>query len=260
MTRRIAILNTNTDRSAFAARFPDDGHKVIAGLEPLRPDWQFDVWQASDGVFPPEPAAYQGWVLTGSVASVNAGEPWMLRLADTVRLLHQRRVPLAGLCFGHQMVAHALGGGVGPSPGGWRIGTALTHYAVQLPFMQPEQASLNLYAAHEEQVLQPPPGARVLGGDAFAPHAALALGDHIFTSQYHPELSGEFMRALLDEYAGEWSPDLAAQARAQVEQPVDAALFMRWLAQFLEQSHDGTMARQIAISTSATSEQASRRA
>jgi len=240
MTRRIAILNNNTDTSAFSQRFDDDGQKVAAGLRAQRPDWQFDVWHARDDEWPPHADDYQGWVLTGSVASVNDDAPWIHRLGEQVRHLHRRQVPLVGLCFGHQMVAHALGGRVGPSPGGWRIGTAPTHYRAQacaaLPWMQPAQASITLFAAHQEQVLQPPPEALVLGGDHFAPAAALRVGPHIFTTQYHPELSREFMLALLDEYSALWPAPLVAQARQQVQQPVDAALFMRWAAQFLEQA------------------------
>lgn len=231
---RIAILNNNTDRSAFAARFPNDGQKLIAGIQPLRPDWRCEVWDAAAGQLPPEPSVYQGWVLMGSVASVNEGQPWMLQLADLVRWLHQRSVPLVGLCFGHQMVAHALGGVVGPSPQGWRVGSAPTHYTEQLPFMQPPQASLTLFAAHQEQVLKPPPASRVVGGDPFAPAAALMLGQHIFTTQYHPELSREFMLALLTEHASSWPTALVTQARQQVQLPVDSALFIRWLVQFLE--------------------------
>jgi GMP synthase-like glutamine amidotransferase len=240
MTRRIAILNNNTDTSAFSKRFADDGEKVAAGLRAQRPDWTYEVWHARDDELPPEPDHYQGWVLTGSVASVNDGAPWMARLAELVRHLHRRQVPLVGLCFGHQMVAHALGGRVGASPGGWRIGSAATHYRAELyaalSWMQPSQATITLFAAHQEQVLQPPPEAQVLGGDPFAPAAALLVGTHIFTTQYHPELSREFMLALLDEYATLWPAPLVAQARQQVQQPVDATLFMRWAAQFLEQT------------------------
>ena len=240
MTRRIAILNNNTDTSAFAQRFPDDGQKVAAGLRAQRPDWQYEVWHARDDALPPDPDVYQGWVLTGSVASVHDDAPWMRRLGALVRHLHHRQVPLVGLCFGHQMVAHALGGQVGASPGGWRIGTAPTHYhpaaCAALPWMQPAQASITLFAAHQEQVLQPPPGAKVLGGDDFAPSAALRIGQHIFTTQYHPELSRDFMLALLDEHATLWPAPLVAQARQQVQQPVDATLFMRWAAQFLAQT------------------------
>ena len=76
----------------------------------------------------------------------------------------------------------------------------------------------------------------MIGGDGFAPSAALRIGRHVFSTQYHPELSREFMRALLDEHGALWPPALVAQARQQIEQPVDAALFMRWAAQFLEQA------------------------
>ena len=243
MTRRIAILNNNTDTSAFARRFVDDGEKVAAGLRAQRPDWRYEVWQAHEHQLPPHPEDYQGWVLTGSVASVNDEAPWMRAQADLVRHLHRRTVPLVGLCFGHQMVAHALGGRVGPSPGGWRIGSAPTHYHAEacaaLPWMLPAQATITLFAAHREQVLQPPAEATVLGGDDFAPAAALRVGRHVFTTQYHPELSRAFMRALLDEYGAQWPAPLVAQARLQAEQPVDAALFMRWAARFLQQPTTG---------------------
>ncbi len=235
MTLRIAVLNNNIDRSAFAQRFGNDGLKVVAGLQPWRPSWQFEVWHASACELPPDPGNFDGWVLTGSVSSVNEGAPWMLALASLVQRLHAQRAPLVGLCFGHQMVAHALGGRIGPSAGGWRVGAAQTHFREQLPCMVPAQSPLRLFAAHQDQVLQVPPGARVLGGDDWTPNASLAVGDHIFTTQYHPELSLEFMRALLDEHPHLWSPDQVARAREQIEQPVHATGFMGWIAQFLEQ-------------------------
>lgn len=234
---QIAVLNANVDRSAFARAWPDDAEKVIAGLRPLRPGWHYRTWQAWDGELPPEDDATEAWVITGSVASVNDEAPWMQALEQRVRARHARRLPTAGLCFGHQLIAKALGGRVGPSPGGWRLGVASTHFANGSPapaWMQPPLAELRLFALHEEQVLQPPAAARVLGGDAFTPHAALQVGEHVFTTQYHPELPREFVLALLDAFGDEWPAELVAGARAQFAQPVDAAHFMRWLAQFLE--------------------------
>ncbi|MFM7505004.1 MAG: type 1 glutamine amidotransferase [Rubrivivax sp.] len=234
MTRRIAILNTNTDESDFARRHPDDGRKVEACLLAQRPQWHCEVHAVHRDEFPQDPTAYDGWVMTGSVSSVNEGLPWMLRLAALVRGLHARRVPLVGLCFGHQMVAHALGGRVGPSPKGWRVGVAPTHFHVTPAWMNPVVPDIRLFAAHEEQVLQPPPLAQVIGGDDFAPVGAMTVGEHILSTQYHPELSRGFMQELLQVYASEWTPALVAQAGQQVLQPVDGALFFRWMAQFLE--------------------------
>lgn len=234
MPRRIAVLDNNPADSPLARRFPNDGEKVVAGLAPMRPAWRFDVWAAKRDELPPDPAAYDGWVLTGSVASANDAAPWVQRLEALLRTLHARRAPMVGFCFGHQIIAKALGGRVGPSPGGWRLGVATTRFAAAEPWMQPAQAAVTLFAAHQEQVLAPPPGARVLGGDDWAPVGALAAGDHVFTTQYHPELTREFLRGIVDEHGDWFAPAVVQRARQQLEQPVDALLFMRWIAQFLE--------------------------
>ena len=234
MTLHIAVLDNNPMSSAFVDRWPNDGEKVVAGLAPLRPGWQFRVWSSKSGELPPEDAPLDGVVLTGSVASANDALTWVDALAERVRRWHVERVPMAGLCFGHQLIARALGGRVGPSPGGWRLGVATTRYAQAMPWMQPPREALTLFAAHGEQVLEPPPGATVLGGDAFAPVGACALGEHVFTTQYHPELPREFLQGVLREHAAEYAPDELERTRAALEQPVDAPLFLRWLAQFLE--------------------------
>ena len=234
MTRRIAVLDNNPMDSAFVRAFPNDGEKVVASLAPLRPGWTFDVWAAKQGELPPDPAAYDGWVLTGSVSSVNDTEPWIRRLGDLLRELHARHAPMAGLCFGHQMIAGALGGRVGPSPAGWRLGVATTRFAAPEPWMLPWQSDIALFAAHQEQVLAPPRDARVLGGDAWAPVGSLAVGNHIFTTQYHPELSREFLQGVLREHVEEFPPEVAARAKLELQGPVDAPLFLQWLARFLE--------------------------
>lgn len=243
MTLRIAVLDNNPMSSSFVDAWPNDGDKVVAGLAPLRPEWQFRVWAAKSGELPPDDAPLDGVVLTGSVASANDALPWVDALAERVRRWHAERVPMAGLCFGHQLIARALGGRVGPSPGGWRLGVATTQYAQAMPWMQPPREALTLFAAHGEQVLEPPPGATVLGGDDFAPVGACAIGEHVFTTQYHPELPREFLQGVLREHADEYTPDAFARAREGLAQPVDATHYMQWLAQFLEQ---GAAARKAA--------------
>lgn len=240
----IAVLNANTDRSAFARGWPDDAQKVIALLQQQRPHWRFSAWQACDGELPPAQAGADvkadAWVITGSVSSVCEEQAWMLALEQRVRERHASKQRTAGLCFGHQLIAKALGGTVGPSPGGWRLGVATTTLAGAAPaWMRPALPSFDLFALHEDQVLRPPPVAQVLGGDAFTPCASLAVGQHIFSTQYHPELSLAFVRALFDAVGDHWPDALVASARQQCEQPVHAERFIQWLTQFLQGPAEG---------------------
>jgi len=230
----IAVLLMNTDRSAFAQRHPDDAQKVIAALQAVRPHWQFSAWAARDGELPEDPLAADAWVLTGSVASVTQPQPWMERSAEALRQRHAARRALVGLCFGHQLIAHALGGRVVRSAGGFRLGVADTALAMAEPWMDPPRNHLSLFAAHEDQVLQAPPGARILGGDAFCPVGAYAVAQHVLCTQYHPELSRPFMRDLLATFGHRFGPELVSRAAVQIEQNVDAEVFMQWVARFIE--------------------------
>jgi GMP synthase-like glutamine amidotransferase len=119
MNLRIAVLLTNDDTSAFAAHFPNDGQKVVQLLQPLRPNWTFEVLPVKDGVLPSDPQDFDGYVITGSPASVNDDRlPWVGPLLAFIRAVDVARQPLIGLCFGHQAVARALGGQVARNAAG----------------------------------------------------------------------------------------------------------------------------------------------
>lgn len=233
----IAILLTNTDRSEFARRFPNDAQRVRHVLQSVRPDWDCVEVALRDGAPLPEAGAHDGYVITGSPASVNDTQwPWLLPLLDFIRLAHARRWPLIGLCFGHQAVAKALGGEVSRHPGGWGLGVAQTEWTVQPDWMDPPCPSMRLLAAHNDQVTRVPEGAKVISRSAFCEVGALQLGGHILTTQYHPEMPLAFMQGLLDQLVSRVDADTLAKARASLSQPVDAPVMARWMAQFFEQA------------------------
>lgn len=239
MNLRIAVLLTNDDSSAFAAHFPNDGDKVAQLLQPLRPHWSFDVVSVKDGVFPSGPEAFDGYVITGSPASVNDDAlPWVGALLDFIRTVHAARKPLIGLCFGHQAVARALGGEVSRNRAGWGLGTAPTHWHQVPAWMTPSQTTTTLMAAHNEQVSRMPEGAICLGGTDFCPVGSMQIGQHIWTTQYHPEMPLVFMQALLGHLADKLDADTLARAHASLAQPADAPLFAQWMVQFFESSFE----------------------
>jgi GMP synthase-like glutamine amidotransferase len=235
MTRRIAVLLTNNDTSPFAAHFPNDGQKVVQLLQGLRPDWSYEVVPVKDGVLPASPQAHDGYVITGSPASVNDDTlPWIGALLEFIRDVNAARQPLIGLCFGHQAVARALGGLVARNAEGWGLGTAPTHWQVSSPWMTPAQPSTTLMAAHNEQVSRMPEGAVCLGGSAFCPIGSMQIGQHIWTTQFHPEMPLVFMRALLVFLADKLDADTLACAHASLAKTTDVPLFGQWMAQFFE--------------------------
>ncbi len=234
MTRRIAILLTSTDTSDFARRHPDDGEKFTTLLQPLRPDWRFDVVSVKDGELPASADSYDGYVITGSPASVNGPETWVDRLKSLIRDIDRQRIPMFGACFGHQAIAVALGGSVVRSDKGWGLGTATTHFDRRAPWMEPFRDRLVLYAAHQEQVQDLPEGAEILGGDEFCPVGAYRIGDHVFATEYHPEMTHGFVAELLDELEGKLDPETLAKARASLDRPTEGPFFAQWIVNFLE--------------------------
>lgn len=232
---RIAILLTNNDASEFAQHFPHDGDKVVQLLQTLRPEWQLNVVPVMEGVFPSGVNDFDGYIITGSPASVNDDSlPWVGQLLTFIRAVDAARLPLIGLCFGHQAVARALGGEVAYNPAGWGLGTAPTHWRAARPWMQPAQSTTTLMAAHNEQVTRMPEGAECLGGSDFCPIGSMQIGQHIWTTQFHPEMPLVFMQALLCFLADKLDADTLARAHASLAQPADVPLFGQWMAQFIE--------------------------
>lgn len=221
----IALLMANTDESEFAQTRPKDGAKWARLLAEVRPDWRLSVFAVKDGVFPDTLQGVDGWIISGSPASVNDPDPWVDGLMGLIRDIAGQGVPLFGACFGHQAIARALGGTVGRNPGPFVLGLVETQYADQ---------TLALYAAHGEQVTRLPEGARVLAGNAGCPVGAFAMGDHILTTQYHPEITPDFMADLLDEVTGKLPDTVVDAARASLVRAPDRAVLADQIARFLE--------------------------
>ena len=228
---RIAILMSNTDESEFAQQHPKDGAKWQALLAPLLPEARFSVYSVKDGQFPADDSLYDGWIVTGSPASVHDLDPWLEQLFALIRQIVAHETPLFGACFGHQAIAMALGGHVTQNPGGWVFGTTETTVINPPPWMT--AGPIRQYAAHIEQVVDLPDGAQVVMGNADCPVGGYVIGDHVFTTQYHPEMTHGFIGALIDELADQKPTEVINAARASLSQTAENGRFGRWIVAFL---------------------------
>lgn len=228
---RVAVCLTSNDTSALARAHPDDAEKLRARVVPLAPDWTWETLDLTANVFPANPGDYDAYVVMGSPASVHDDFPWMKRLMDLMREVVGRRIPLVGLCLGHQAIALALGGAV-TMRDTLVLGTRETAFDAQ-DWMLPPRERLTLYAAHKEEVSRLPEGARTIGRAPDCEHAAFVIGGRVMTTQYHPEMTPAFMNGLV-EMAGD-AVDADA-ARRELAAGAEGAVFCEWIVRFLRQT------------------------
>jgi len=150
----------------------------------------------------PPPAEAAAVVVTGSNAMVTDEEPWSLRTQAWLREVVDRGVPVLGVCYGHQLLARALGGEVGWNPRGREIGTVaveLTEPGRRDPLLAGLPTRLIVQESHSQSVLRLPDGARLLASNAHDPHQAFAAGDRAWGLQFHPEFDADVVRGYLEE-------------------------------------------------------------
>ena len=223
----IGILECGAPPPALLAQHGSYGAMVRRLLGPDRDATAFDV---KAGVLPGSPRACDAYVLTGSSAGVYDDLPWIPGL---IAFLRQARgqAKLVGICFGHQAMAQAFDGSVIKSPEGWGIGLHRYQVRHRAPWMD-DAEHVDAPASHQDQVVVPPPGARVTLASPFAPFAGLDYGDAI-SFQFHPEFGAAFATALIETRREHYGA-LADPAIASYGKPNDCARVGRWIGRFLD--------------------------
>lgn len=146
----------------------------------------------------PAPKEIAGAVVTGSGAMVTDREAWSENTAAWLRGAMDAELPLFGVCYGHQLLAHALGGTVGWLPGGREIGTQpIRRNGQGDKLLDGMPVDFPAHTTHRQSVLKAPREARVLARSAVDPHQILRYGQNAISTQFHPEFSMRFMRAYL---------------------------------------------------------------
>jgi len=177
--------------------------------------FDFETYAVVDQEFPESPHAADGWLITGSKHGAYEDHPWIPPLEELIRAIQAANLPMVGICFGHQIIAQALGGKVVKHPDGWRVGA--TQYEI-------EGSPLTLNAWHQDQVIEAPDGAEIIGRAEGCDIAAMRIGERIYTVQPHPEYGAAFMQGLLDHRAPGVVPDpLSDHARGLLSTPTDNA-------------------------------------
>ena len=225
MTLRIGLLECDhvDDRYRGIDGDYSDMFEALLGVELVHYD-------AVNGVLPARADECGGWLATGSRYSVYDDVEWISRLQDFVRDIRAAGTSYVGICFGHQLLAHAAGGRTEKAGVGWGVGAIDT-------WVEPTESDALLLYMHQDQVAALPSGARVLGRTDHCPVAMLQL-DSMLGVQAHPEFSTAYVDALLDARAERIGPDLTAKAKQSLERvgdAKDAQMVGRWIVDFFEE-------------------------
>lgn len=186
-------------------------------------DFEFRVYNVVDMEFPAGIFDADGWLITGSRHGVYEDHPFIPPLEALIRDIHAARIPLVGVCFGHQIIAQALGGRVEKFSGGWCVGRQEYHLK--------DGRKLHLNAWHQDQVITPCDGAETLASNEFCAHAMLSYGGHTFTVQAHPEFGADVIAGLIAHRGQGIVPaPLLQRAKAELSAPTDNGILAEQMA------------------------------
>ena len=194
----------------------------------------FRVYNVLDCQYPSDLDECDGYIITGSRASVYDDEEWIHKLNQFVVQLHEAKKKLVGICFGHQLVAHALGGKAEAAEVGWCVGVHISRVHETTDYMLPDEQEISLLVSHKDQVTELPDGAKLLASSDFCLNAMFQVDNHILTFQGHPEFAKGYSRGLLELRKELIGLDKYAEGIASLDKATNEKSVARWVLAFIE--------------------------
>ena len=220
----IGILQTGESPDALRADmgdYPDFFETLLAGR-----GLTFSRFAVLRNEFPKDVHDCEGWLITGSRFGAYEDHVWIPPLEDFIRAAYAEHVPVVGICFGHQIIAQAMGGRVEKYAGGWSVGPTEYDFG---------DHKVTLNAWHQDQVTQKPEAAKVIASTDFCANAALLYDDRMFTVQPHPEFRKEFMAGLIKFRGPGLVPDaILADATNRIDTTLDSPSMADRIATFFK--------------------------
>lgn len=238
---KIGVLKTGDVNEALVGEYGEYADMFARLLHAVDPALEFLSIDLVAGEMPHDPHQADGWLITGSRFGVYDDLPWIDPLKAFLRDALAQKVPVVGICFGHQILAEAMGGTAIKSDKGWGLGVHEYTAHAAPKWMDGLRNNWTGHAVHQDQVVTQPPNTHVIAQSDFCKFAALAYGDIekplAISVQPHPEFTEKFVQDLIDVRLGALIPaDIVDPAQEKLGTLVDNAEWAKTIVQFFKQS------------------------
>lgn len=211
---------------------PFDGY--VRFLDEIGCDAEYVHYLIALGNFPARLDECDAYIITGSPNGAYEPIAWINTLSYFIRGCYAANIKMIGICFGHQILAQALGGRVEKSEKGWGFGEKSFSINGKKAWMGDTPSTCTLYFAHQDQVMELPPQAELLGGSEFCPVALYTIEDKVLAMQGHPEFTPSIMEDIRMQMEGNMDEVMYETAVSSLQNPTpDRAIAGQWICNFL---------------------------
>jgi GMP synthase-like glutamine amidotransferase len=229
---KIGLLKCDTVKSELMHIAGDCSDFFIDLFAAHAPGISLKIYDVNRLEYPASLDECDGYMTTGSASSVYDDEPWIGRLREFVVELYESGTKFVGICFGHQMIAEALGGKCLRAGQGWGVGVKRVEIVAKKAWMQPPLSEYRLIVSHLDQVCRLPEGSEILGANDYCPNSMFMVGEHFLGIQGHPEFTIPYTDALLLSRLERIGQPMVDEARESLGLETQHTVIVRWIENF----------------------------
>jgi GMP synthase-like glutamine amidotransferase len=226
---KINILLCDT----FDGELPDDIPEYAFLLRQLfgklNKHVRYEIFDVRANIYPTSLRGDELYLIPGSHASAYDDTPWVKLLITFIRTMYSEGVKMAGICFGHQIIAQALGGKVERAKRGWVPGVRTSEIIDPKALTFFTKGEMSLFYNHHDQVVTLPPQAKCFARSKFCPVEGFYIDDKVLTFQGHPEYTAEYNRYLLLNHAVNEPEEVKTMAFASLNRATDSLAAAKWI-------------------------------